>query len=128
MLPISSVFASLLNLQLTLTFLLPKKLIFKLNLVVRLGLVCTIFFANNLLQLRNHSSKNYSFIFLPVFTIISSITLPTNTPRMINQSILSTHQILHFIPTIQPTFLKNFYIFLFFMRLQKFYHNDGHKT
>ena len=71
-------------------------------------------------HLRIYSSTNYSPISLHVFTLKSSLTLPTNTPRMMNQSILSTHQFLHFIPMIQPTFLKYFYIFLIFSATPKF--------
>ena len=114
MLPLLSVSASLLNLLLILTLLLPRKIIFKLNWVLNLWLVCTTFFAIILLHLRIHSLKKYSRIFLYVSSPIYSIILSMNTPRMMNQSILLTHQFLHFVPTIQPIFPKYFYIFLIF--------------
>ena len=60
------------------------------------------------------------FIFLHVFTPISSIKLLTNTHRMMNQSLLLTHQFLHFIPTIQPIFIKYFFICLIFHATPKF--------
>ena len=101
------------------------KVIFKFISALKPWLACTIFSAILLLHVRIHSSKNYSPIFLPVFTLISSITLPINTPRMKNQSILSTLPFLHSTPTIQPIFLKHFYIFFIFMQLPNFYHEDG---
>ena len=115
MLPIFSVCASLLNLLLFLNFLLPGKVISKLNLAVKHWLVCTTFSVMILSHLRIHSSKNYSLIFLPVFNLILSITLLMNTPRMMNQSILLTHQFLHFIPAIQLIFLKYFNVFPIFL-------------
>ena len=42
------------------------------------------------------------------------ITLLMNTPRMMNQYTLLTLRFLHFIPTIQLTFLKHFYIIFIF--------------
>ena len=71
------------------------------------------FSAITLFYLRIHSSKNYSPIFLPVFTLISSISLLWNTTRMLNQFIRTTHLFLNFILTTQPIFLKHFYIFIF---------------
>ena len=59
-------------------------------------------------------SKSYALISLHVSTLMSSITSPANIPRMMNRSILSTHQSLHIIPLIQPTFLKIFNHFLIF--------------
>ena len=98
------------------------------TLARRPWLVYTNFYATTLSRIPIHSSKNYSLIFLPIFTLISSIILLTNTPRTNNQSSRSTHQSLHSTLTIQPTLLKYFYIFLFFMQLQNFYHKDGHRT
>ena len=93
---------------------------FKSTSAPKQWLVCMIFFAIIPLHLRIHSSKNYSLISLHVSTLISSIISPTNTPRMMNQSILSTPQFLHYIPTIQLTFLEYFYIFLFFYAAPRF--------
>ena len=103
---------------------LPIKVILKFSLAPEQWLVCTIFSATVLLHLRTHSSKNYSLIFLHVFIVIFSKISPTNTPRMMNQSTLSTLRLLLFILTIQPFFLETF-IFYFFMQLQDFYHKDG---
>ena len=69
---------------------LPRKVIFKSNLALKQLLVCTILSAIILLHLRIHSSKNYSLIFLQVFTLISSNSLPTNTPRIMNEPIRLT--------------------------------------
>ena len=109
------------------------KVISKFISTLKQRLVCTIFFATILLPLRTHFSANYSLIFLRVFILIFPIISPTNTPRMMNQSIQSTLQLrflpfLHFILTIQLTFLKYFQSSLFFMQLQDFHHNDctGH--
>ena len=44
-----------------------------------------------------------------------------NTPQLTNQSILSILSLLHFILTIQLTFLKIFYIFLIFYATPKFF-------
>ena len=120
MLRILSVSASLLNLLLTLTVFLSRKVIFKLNLALKQWLVCRNFSAITLSQTPIHSLKKYSLIFLLVFTLVSSITLLTNTPRMMNQSVLSTHLFLQFILTTQPVFLKSFYIFLVFVCNSKF--------
>ena len=116
--------ASLLNLLLTLTFPSLRKVIFKLNLVLKLWLVYTNFFENTPLLVPILCSKNYPLIFLKGSTPIYSIILPTNTPRLINKSILSTPQFLRFIPTIQPTFLRYFH---FFNATPK-PHKDGHPT
>ena len=78
------------------------------------------FYAVIVLRITIHSSKNYSLIFLHAFPLISSIILATNTPRMMNQSVLLTHQFLLFIPTIQLTFPKYFYIFLIFYATPRF--------
>ena len=88
------------------------KVIFKFTLALKQWRVCTISSAITLLHLRIHSSKNYSLISLHVSTLISSIISPTNTLQMMNQFIQLTLQFLHFIPMIQPTSLKFFYIFL----------------
>ena len=69
------------------------------------------FFVIILSHLRTHSLKNYSLIFLHVFILKFSIISPMDTPRMKNQSILSTLPLLHFTPTFQLIFLKYFYIF-----------------
>ena len=79
---------------------LTDKVIIKFTLALKQWLVCTIFSATVLLHLRTDSWKNYSLISLHVFTLISSITLPTNTLRMMLQFILLTPLFLHFIPTI----------------------------
>ena len=92
-----------------------KKVIFKFTLDLKQWLVCTMFAAIILLHALTHSLKNCSLIFLHVSTLISSIILSTNTPRMMNQFIQSTSQFLHFIPTTQLTFPKNFFIFLIFL-------------
>ena len=84
---------------------------FKFISALKQWLVCTIFFAIIHLHVRTHSSKNYSLIFLPGFTLIFSITLSMSTPRMRSQSIRSTLQLLHFILTTQLTFLKFFLLF-----------------
>ena len=52
--------------------------------------------------------KNYSLIFLHVFTLIFLITLPTNTPRMKNQFIQLIHLFPHSTLIIRPTFLRYF--------------------
>ena len=85
--------------------------IFKFTLALKRWLVCTTFSAITLLHLRIHSSKNYSLISLHVSTLISSNSSTTNTPQMMNQFFQSTLQFLHFIPTIQLTFLKTFSYF-----------------
>ena len=96
------------------------KVIFKFTLALKQWLVCTISSATIHLHLRIHSSKNYLLISLDVSTFISSITLPTNTLQMMNQSIQSTLQFLHFIPRIQLFFLNYFYIFLIFYATPRF--------
>ena len=80
-------------------------------MVLRQWLVCTNFYDITLSQIPIHSSTNYSLIFLTAFTLISSITLLANTPRMKKQPIPSTLPFLHVIPTIRPIFLEYFYIF-----------------
>ena len=90
-----------------------KSAISMLNLVLKLWLVFTTFFAIILLHLWIHSSKNYSLIFLHIFFLISSKTSSTNTPRMTNQSFLSTLQVLLFILTIP--FISPKHIFLTFL-------------
>ena len=90
------------------------RVIFKFISALKQWLVCTIFFATSLLHLRTHLSTNSSLIFLRVFILIFSIISPTNTPRMMNQSIQLTLHILNFILTIQLTFFKYFDIFLIF--------------
>ena len=119
-LPTLSAFAFLPLALSILTCTFRKNAISKLNLVLKQWLICTTFSAIILLHQWIHSSKNYSLIFLHVFTLISSITLRTNTPRLMNQSIVLTHQFLHFIPTIRPIFLKYFYILLIFHATLKF--------
>ena len=96
------------------------KVIFKFTLALKQWLVCTISSATIHLHLRIHSSKNYLLISLHVSTLISSITLPTNTLQMMNQSFQSTLQFLHFIPTIQLIFLNCFFIFLVFYATPSF--------
>ena len=93
---------------------------FKSTSAPKQWLVCMIFFAIILLHLRIHSLRNYSLISLHVSTVISSITSPTNIPRMMNQSNLSTPQFLHFIPMIQFTFFEDFYIFLILYATPRF--------
>ena len=88
------------------------KVIFKFTLALKKWQVCTISSAVTLLHLRIHSSKNYSLISLHVSTLISSNISPTNTLHMMNQFTQLTLQFLHFIPMIQPTSPKFFYIFL----------------
>ena len=123
MLPIFSVSVSPLRPLLIRTFPLPRKVIFKWNLAQKLWLVYTIFSAIILLHLPTQSSKNYSLISLHVFTLKSSIISPTNTPRMMNQTILLTPPFLHFFSDGSTDFFKYLNIFLFFMQLQTFYHN-----
>ena len=82
------------------------KVIFKFLSALKQWLVCTIFFATNLLPLRTHFYTNYSLIFQHVFTLISLITLPTNTPRIKDQFIQLIHQFLHSILMVRPTFPK----------------------
>ena len=91
-------------------------------------LTCTIFSAMILLHLRIHSSKNYLPISLHVFTIISSITSPTNTPRMMSQSILLTSLFLRVFPTIHPIFLNWFNIFLILYATPNFTTKDQHPS
>ena len=98
--------ASLLKQLITVIFPLPRKVFFKFTLALKQWLVCTTFSVTILLPLRIHSLKKNSVIFLQVSTFSSSITLLTNTPRMMNQSILLTCQSLHSTLTIQLTFLK----------------------
>ena len=50
--------------------------------------------------------KNYSLIFLHVFTPISLISLLTNTPRLKNQFFQMIHLFLHTTLMIRPTFLR----------------------
>ena len=110
--------------------LFTRKVIFKLILALKQWLVCTTFSSIILLHLRIHSSKKYFHIFLPVFTLRTSITLLTNTPRMMNQSILLTHQILHFFLMIGRFYLRyplNIFLYIF-PKSKKFYHTDGRKT
>ena len=95
------------------------KVIFKLTLALKQWLVSTIFFTI-LLHLRTHSSSNCSLIFLLVSILIFSIISPTNTPRMMNPSTLSTPRLLLSILTIQRTFLKYFYTFPIFHATPKF--------
>ena len=57
---------------------------------------------------------------LHVSTLISSIISPTNTLQMMNQFIQLTLQFLHFIPMIQPTSLKFFYIVLILYATPRF--------
>ena len=56
----------------------------QVHFVSKRWLVCTTFSAINPLHLRIHSSKSYFLISLHVFTLISSITLPTDTPQMMS--------------------------------------------
>ena len=63
--------------------------------------------------------KNCSPISLLKFFHTSSIILPMKTP-ISNQFIQLIHLFLHFVPTIQPFFLKYFYIFLFLACNSKF--------
>ena len=121
--PILSVFVSLQNLLLIRTSPSPGKVIFKSTLALKQWRVCTIFSAINLLHQLIHSSMNYLLISLHVSTLIYLITLFTNIHQMPNQSIQSTLQFLHFIPTIQPIFLNCFYIFLIFYATPNFYHH-----
>ena len=89
---------------------------FKFISALKQWLVCTIFFAIIPLHVRTHSSKNYLLILLHVFILIFLITLPTNTLRMKNQSIQSTHLFLNSILMIRLTFPKNFIpYFVFFL-------------
>ena len=98
------------------------KVIFKIISALKQWLACTIFFATTLLHPRTHSSKNYSPIFLHVFTLIFLITLPTNILRMKNQFVQLIHLFLHSTLMIRPTFLKNFmlYFCIFFYATTKF--------
>ena len=96
------------------------KIIFRLNMALKPWLVCMTSYAIILLHHRVHFSKIYSLIFLHVCILMSSIMSPTNTPGMMNQSTLLTLFFLHFIPTLQLTFSKNFYIFLTFSCNSKF--------
>ena len=116
-------YVSPLNLLLILTFPSSRRIICKFISVLKQWRVCTIFSAITLLHQVIHSLKNYLLIFLHVSTLIFSITLFTNTPQMTNQSIQSTLQFLHFIPTIQLIFLTAFISFLFFMQLPDLYHH-----
>ena len=100
-------------------WILMIKVIFKFISSLMPWLVCTIFFATILLQLRTHTSKNYSPTFLPGFILISFIILPTNTPRMKNQFVLTTLPFLHFNPTIHLIFPKYFFV-IFFLCNPKF--------
>ena len=110
MLLLSSVSALLLNPLLILIIPLPWRVIFKSTLALRQWLVYTIFSVIILSHLRIHSSRNFSLNFLHVFILIFSIILSTNTPRMMNQSILLILWLLFSILMIPPTFLKNFYV------------------
>ena len=112
-------FAFHINTLLTLISPLPKKVTFKSTLAPRRWLAYTIFFAINPLHVRTHSSKNYSPIYLHVFTLIFSITLFMSTPRTRSQSIQSTLQLLHFIRTTPLIFLKYFYTLFYFVCTSK---------
>ena len=100
---------------------------FKSTSAPKQWLVGMIFPAIILLHLQIHSSKKFSLISLHVPTLISLIISPTNIPRMMNQSILSTLQFLHFIPTIQLIFFNCFYTFLFFCNSKIFTTTAGYK-
>ena len=117
--PILSVSASPLDLLLTLTFPVLRKVIFKLDLVPELWLVCTNFFAILFLHVPILYLKKCSPISLLDFFRTSSIIVLMKTP-ITNQFIQLLHLLLHFIPTIQPTFLKYFFISLFFVCNPKF--------
>ena len=100
------------------------KVTFKFTLALKQWLVCTISSATILLNLRTHSSKNYSLIFLPVFILIFS-----NTPRMRNQFIQSTLQLLHFIPTIQlicPKWCPFFFIYIYIQQYSNLHDSRLH--
>ena len=118
--PKLSVSVSLHNLPIIRTSPSPKNVIFKSNFAPKQWLVCMIFSAIILLHLRIHYSKKNSITSIHVSTLISSITSPTNTSRMMSQSILLTPLFLHSIPTIQPIFLKYFYIFLIIYATPRF--------
>ena len=96
------------------------KVIFKFTLALKLWLACTIFSAIILLHLQNHSSRNYSLIFLLIFTLTFLVLSPTNTPRMNSQSVQSIPQFLRSFLTIQPTSLKYFYTFFSFYATPSF--------
>ena len=100
------------------------KVVFKFISALRPWLACTIFSAMIPLRLRTPSLKNYSLIFLHAFTLIFSIILLTNTPRMKNQFI---QLFLHSILMIRPTFPKKFlsYLLCFLSNSKIFYHKDG---
>ena len=122
--------ASLLNLLLILAFPLPRKVIFKLNLVPELWRVCTVLNAIIFSRVTIPCSKScFPISLLAFFWIlwnISHLKIP-----MMTQSDRSTCQFLHFTLMIPSTFLKHSYISLFFMQLQDFYNNwqahDGRK-
>ena len=107
-----SVSASLSNLLLILNITLTRKVIFRFISALTLRLAYTSSFAIIFLNVLTLCSKNYFLNFVHVFILISSIILSTNTPRMMNQSILLTHQFLHSILTMQTIFLELFYVFL----------------
>ena len=98
-------------------WILMIKVIFKFISALKEWLVCTIFSAIILLHVRTHSSKNYSPIFLRVFTPTFLNTLPANTPRMKNPFIQWLHLFLHSTLMIRPTFLRYFvsYFCTFFL-------------
>ena len=110
------------------TFLI--KVILKFISALKLWLACTIFSAIILLHLQTHSSNNYSLIFLHVFTLISLITLLTNTPRMKNRFLQLIHLFLHSILMIQPIFPKYFltYLLYFFYATPRFSPQGRHAT
>ena len=113
------------NPLLILAFSLRTRVITKLNVVLKLWLVCTAVSANILLHLRIHSLKNHSLTSLQGFTPKFSIITPTNTPRMMNQPILLTLPSLHFIHTTQLIFPDYFYIFLKFYATPRFLPQNG---
>ena len=111
MLPILSVFASLLNPPLILTFFLPRKVIFKLSLVPEPRPVCTNSYAIILWRTTTTCLRSCYAISIPDFfrkfltTFRTKVLITSESDQLI-------HLFPHFILTIQPIFPKYFHIFL----------------
>ena len=107
MLPTSSMSASLANPLSTLTFTLPRNVIFKLISAPKLWLVYTNFFAITLLHVLISCSRNYSPISL--LHSFHTFSITSNMKTLItNQFIHTIHLFQHFTMMTRPVFRKSF--------------------
>ena len=112
--PTSSTSASVPNRPSTLTFMLPRKVIFKFISALQLWLIYKNLFSITLLHVLFPCLKNCSPISLQDFLHTSSVKSFMKT-LITNQFTPLTHQFLHFILTIQPISLKYFSMFPTFL-------------